>query len=182
MQNKNIFLIAVAVAFILLLILLAMQITGGGNWSMFDFAAAGALLFGTGLAYELVARRAGSIAYRAGVGAALAAALLLTWVNLAVGILGSEDNPANLMYFGVLAVLVIGALIARFRPQGMARALFATALAQVLVAVIALVAQRDLPVFETLMITAFFAAMWVGSGLLFRSVNEPINQEASKQA
>jgi hypothetical protein len=34
------------------------------------------------------------------------------------------------MYIGVLAVGIIGAIIARLRPRGMARALFATALAQ----------------------------------------------------
>ena len=42
------------------------------------------------------------------------------------------------MYFGVLAVGFIGAFIARFQPRGMARALFATAVAQALVPVIAL--------------------------------------------
>ena len=135
---------------------------------MADFVVAGALLFGTGLAYELVARKAGSIAYRAAVGVALAAALLLVWMNLAVGIIGSEDNPANLMYIGVLAVVIIGALIAHFRPQGMARALFATALAQALVAVIALIAEKDLAVFQLLMVNGFFVALWVGSALLFR--------------
>ena len=30
------------------------------------------------------------------------AAFLLIWINLAVGIIGSEDNPANLMYGAVL--------------------------------------------------------------------------------
>jgi hypothetical protein len=50
-------------------------------------------------------------------------------MNLAVGIIGSEDNPANLMYGGVLAVGIIGAIIARFEPHGMARALVATTLA-----------------------------------------------------
>ena len=168
MQNKNIILIALAVAFILLLPLLAMQFTDEVAWSLSDFAVAGALLFGTGLAYELVARKAGSIAYRAAVGVALAAALLLVWINLAVGIIGSEDNPANLMYIGVLAVGMIGALIARFRPHGMARALFATALAQAFVAVIALIAEKDLAVFQHLMMNGFFVALWVGSALLFR--------------
>ena len=61
-------------------------------------------------------------------------------MNLAVGIIGTEDNPANLMYGGVLAVGIVGAIIARFQPHGMARALVATALAQALVAVIALIA------------------------------------------
>jgi len=176
MQNKNIILIALAVAFILLLPLFAMQITDEVAWDLADFAIAGALLFGTGLAYELLARKAGIISYRAAVGVALAAALLLVWMNLAVGIIESEDNPANLMYVGVLAVLIIGALIVHFRPRGMARALFATALAQALVTVIALIAEKNLAVFEILMLNGFFVALWVGSALLFRRADATLNQ------
>jgi len=110
-------------------------------------------------------------AYRAAVGLAVATALLLVWVNGAVGIIGSEDNPANLMYGGVLAVGIIGALIARFQPHGMARALFATALAQALVAVIALVGGLGLPYsppLELLGLNGFFIALFVGSTWLFR--------------
>ncbi len=138
MQNKSIIRIALVTAFILLLPLLAMQFTDEVVWDLADFAVAGVLLFGASLTYELIARKAGNIAYRVGVGVAVAAALLLVWLNLAVGIIGNEESPANLMYIGVLAVGIIGALIARFQPHGMARALFATAAAQVLVAVIAL--------------------------------------------
>jgi hypothetical protein len=164
--------IALATAFILLLHLLAMQITDAVVWGPADFAVAGALLFGTGLTYQLVTRKAGTIAYRFAVGAALAAALILVWVNLAVGLIGSEDDPANLMYIGVLAVGIIGALIARFRSRGMARALLATALAQALVAVVALIAgmhqNPGSSVFEILAANAFFVALFVGSALLFR--------------
>ena len=39
------------------------------------------------------------------VGFALAAAFILVWMNLAVSIIGTEDNPAKLMYGGVLPVL-----------------------------------------------------------------------------
>ena len=156
--------IVLAAAFILLLPLLAMQITDEVVWDLADFVVAGALLVGTGLMYELAARKAGNMAYRAAAGIALAAALLLVWINLAVGIIGTEDNPANVMYIGVLAVGVIGALIARFQPHGMARALFATALAQALVAVIAVVAGFGF----TLILNGFFVALWVGSALLFR--------------
>ena len=133
---------ALVTACILLLPLVAMQFTDEVVWDLADFVVAGVLLFGAGLTYELVARRArkaGNTAYRAAVGVAVATALILVWMNLAVGIIGNEENPANLMYGGVLAVGIIGALIARFQPQGMARALFATALAQMLVAVIALI-------------------------------------------
>ncbi len=140
-------------------------------WDLADFAVAGALLFGTGLAYELVARNMGTIAYRVAVGVALAAALLLVWMNLAVGIVGEPDNLANLMYIGVLAIGLIGALIARFRPHGMARALFATALAQALVAVITVLAGLGAPVtppWALLILNGFFIALWLVSAWLFR--------------
>ena len=141
-------------------------------WTLADFVFAGALIFGTGLAYVLGARRAGNIAYRAAVGVALAAAFILVWVNGAVGIIGSEDNPANSMYIGVLAVGIISAIVARFRPHGMAHALFATALAQALVAVIALIlglgSGSPPGVLGILILNGFFVSLFVGSALLFR--------------
>ena len=110
-------------------------------------------------------------AYRAAVGVALAAAFLLVWINLAVGVIGDSGDLANLMYIGVLAIGIIGAIIARFRPPGMARALFATALAQALVAVIALIfglGSPWSPPAEILALNGFFVALFVGSALLFR--------------
>src|SRR4028119_918553 len=172
MSNRNAYRpvvgVALATAFILLIPLLTAP-----DWSLADFVFAGALIFGTGLTSVLVARKAGHIAYRVAVGVALAAAFILVWLTGAVGIIGSEDNNANLMYFGVLAVGIIGAIVARFRQQGMARALFATALAQALVAVIALIIGLSSPwsppgLFETLILNGFFVAMFAGSALLFR--------------
>jgi hypothetical protein len=164
--------LALATAFILLVPLVAMQITDEVAWNLTDFAFAGVLLFGTGMSYELVARRAGNFAYRFAVGVALATAFILIWANLAVGLIGSEEEPANLMYVGVLAVGVIGALIARLQSRGMDRALFVTALAQALVTVIALVFRmHQYPgssVFEILGVNGFFVALWIGSAWLFR--------------
>ncbi len=185
MQNisRRLVVWAVVVALILLIPLVAMQFTEEVNWDLFDFAFMGTLLFGTGLANELVSRKAGHIAYRAAVGVALAAAFLLVWVNGAVGIIGNEGNPANLMYFGVLAIGIIGVFIARLEPRGIARALFAVALAQMLVPVIALIiwspqvtswgAAGVLGVFG---LNAFFAMLFVGSALLFRraSASDPM--------
>jgi len=138
-HHKNILRIGLATALLLLLPLVAMQFTDEVVWDSADFVVAGVLLFGAGLTYELVARNLGSVAYRVAVGIAVAAALILVWINLAVGLIGSESHPANLMYSGVLAVGVIGTVIARFHPRGMARALFATAFAQALVPIIALI-------------------------------------------
>jgi hypothetical protein len=153
-----------AAAGFLLMPLIAMQFTDEVDWDLADFVVAGALVFGAGASYELAVRRTRNRAYRAAVGVALAAAFLLVWANLAVGIIGSEDNPANLMYHGVLAVGIVGAILARFRPRGMARALVATALAQVVVAAVALVAGLGF----TGPVTLFFAALWLTSAWLFR--------------
>jgi hypothetical protein len=171
------------VAFILLIPLVAMQFTEEVDWGLFDFVFMGALLFGTALTYELVATKGGTVAYQAAVGVACAAGLLLVWMNAAVGIIG--DGPINLLYFGVLAVGFIGAFIAHFEPRGMSRALFATALAQMSVPLIALATWKagwqdvlidpSSPhppfhpgVLQVLVLNAFFAALWVASGLLFR--------------
>ena len=180
MQNitKRLIVWAVVVALILLiplvLTLLGSGVDGEGwHWTLFDFVFMGTLLFGSGLAYELVARKMNSVVYRAAVGVALAAAFLLVWINAAVGIIGDGDldNLTNVMYFGVLAVGFIGAVIVRFQPHGMARALFATALAQALVPVIALIiGQPDFApgVLGVFVLNSFFVMLFVGSALLFR--------------
>jgi hypothetical protein len=111
----------------------AMQFTKEVKWSAFDFAAAGAMLFSAGLVLDVVARRSGSRAYRAGVGVAVGASLLLVWLNLAVGLIGSEDNPANLLYGGVIGVGLAGAAVSRLRPGGMAWTMAGMAVAQALV-------------------------------------------------
>lgn len=110
-------------------------------------------------------------AYRFAVGVAIAAAFILVWLSLGVGIIGADGDRANLMYFGVLAVGIAGALIARFQPRGMARALLAMALAQALVGAIALIAGLGHPYsgpLEILGLTGFFVALFVGSAWLFQ--------------
>lgn len=138
------------------------------SWTLGDFVFAGALLCGALGAYGLTVRRRGDTTYRAAVGLALASAVILVWANAAVGI---TDSAADALYLGVPAVGVIGALVARFRAHGMARAMLAAAIAQVAIGVVALLAGM-VPAynsaFEILGITAFFAALFVGSALLFR--------------
>src|SRR5918996_2670547 len=165
---------AAVVALILLIPLIAMQFSDEWNWDLFDFVFAGALLFGAGLTYELVAKKGGTAAYRAAVGIAVTTALILVWVNAAVGIIG-DDESVNFMYFGVLAIGMIGALIARLRPQGMARALFAMAIAQMLVPMIVLtipnlrgVLVEPPGVVGVFGLNAFFVMLWIGSAWLFR--------------
>jgi len=149
-------------ALILLAPLVAMQFTSEVQWTAFDFVFAAILLLGVGIPLELAVRKSGDSAYRVGVGVALLGAFLLLWINGAVGIIGSEDNDANLMYVGVLAIGFVGAMLARFRPDGMARAMFATA------GVTALVLALDTR-WQVLILNAFFVALFTASGVLFRN-------------
>lgn len=161
-----------AVTAVLLLVpLVAMQFSGEVAWSVFDFAFMGALISGTGFAFELATNRTGRGAYRWAAGVGLTAVFLLVWVSASVGIIGADGDPANLMYGGVLAVGVVGAVIARFRPRGMARVMVAMAIAQAGVAVIAIVAGLDRPysgAVELIFANGFWIALFALSAWLFR--------------
>jgi hypothetical protein len=172
-MNKKSLLSVLLVPTCLLLIPLAAMIfkADGWAWSPGDFVAAWVLIAGAMLAYSFVASRAGNTTYRVAAGVGLAAGFLLLWVNGAVGLIGSDDNPANMMYGGVLIVGAIGAAIARLEPLGMARALFATAVAQFLVPVVALIAwPNDFSpgIAGVFALSFFFVLMFIGSALLFR--------------
>ena len=159
-------------AVLLLLPLLAMQVSDEVQWGPLDFVVMGALLFGTALAFDLAVRRSGSWTYRLAAGVALAAAFLLIWINLAVGIIGDEGEAANLLYLGVLAVGIGGALLARFEAAGMARAMMLAAIAVAVVGVVALAAGWGATgprwPLDVAGLTVFFAAMFGGSAWLFR--------------
>ncbi len=71
----------------------------------------------------------------------------------------------------MLVVGLIGAIIARFAPRGMSWALFAMALAQAVVPVIAFFIWRpdfDLGVVQIFALNAGFVLLFAVSGLLFR--------------
>jgi hypothetical protein len=140
-------------------------------WDATDFLVFAALIASVSLVFVFAIRANSSRAYRLAVSIALAAAFLLLWVNGAISIIGDEGNDANLMYLGVIVVGLIGAVIARFQLRGMARALYVMALAQILVAAIALAAKLGVsgPIWpnDVLALTGFFTALWLASGWLF---------------
>jgi hypothetical protein len=160
-----------AAAVLLLLVpLVAMQFTGEVRWTVFDFVFAGALFFVVGVTYEAAVRDTDNAAHRWAVRLALGTGFALVWVTGAVGIIGSEANAVNVLYYGVLAIAAAGAVVAHFRPRGMARAMAATALAQAAVATGALVAgwMGTSGPFEVVAINGVFVALWIGSAVLFR--------------
>lgn len=157
---------------LILLIPLVLTLLAIWHWRPAAIILAIVLLFGSaGLTFELVTKKMmRNKAYRFAVAVAVAAVLLLSWMNAAVGgILG--DDPANMMYFGVLLTGFIGAVAAHLKPQGMSRALLAMAFAMVLVPVIAWILEA--PAFSNGVVAVFalhagFAMLFAGSAMLFR--------------
>jgi len=135
----------------------------GVHWTGFDFLVMGAMLATACGLWELGLRRSRHRAYRAAVAVAVVAGFLMTWANLAVGIIGDEGNPLNLMFFGVLVVGLVGALVARFKPAGLARTLVAMAVAQMVVAAVTLAVGE-----MTFVFSLFLTAAWLVSAALFR--------------
>lgn len=100
--------VALLTALILCIPLVAMQFTDEVKWSIVDFIIMGILIFSTGFAYVLLTRSSSTIIHRAAVALAIGSTFLLIWVNLAVGLIGSGPNAANLMYIGIVAIIIIG--------------------------------------------------------------------------
>ncbi len=88
-QKQRLTGIVLLVALLLLIPFTAMQFTNEVKWSLFDFMVAGVLLLGTGLLCELVIRMVKKTQYRIALCAVILIALLLVWLELAVGIFGT---------------------------------------------------------------------------------------------
>jgi hypothetical protein len=168
-RRRNPFRVVVWSAAVLALLApwVAMRFTSEVDWGPGDFTVFGVLLLCVCGGYELATRLSGNKAYRLAAGLALGGVFLLIWANLAVGIVGDEGNPVNLVFFAVPAVAVIGGVSVHWGARGMARALVATAIVQVLAALLAtLVDGRDAPVLAAF--TGCFVLLWLTSAGLFR--------------
>ena len=143
----------------------------GVNWSASDFMAMGVMLAIVCGTIEAALRLTGSWAYRLAAAAAIGAAFLITWANLAVGIVGSEHNPANDLFFGALLIGLAGAVVARFRAGGMMWAMLATFVAMAVAFITAAAGTTDEPNvthLRELLATAVISSPFLLSAWLFR--------------
>lgn len=140
----------------------AMQFTSEVAWNGGDFIFAGVMFGIVGGLFELAARASANIAYRAAVVIAVACGFLQIWINLAVGIIGNEDNPANATYFVVVLVAISGSVVAAGRARWMVRAMAVAMGAQVLFSAVHLIDGHF-----TAVIDVFFASLWYLSAHLF---------------
>ena len=165
-MGKTLLRVALGALAMLMVPLVASRVVEGWNWNVGGFVFAYVMFFVTGLAYALIARKMGAWSYKAGVGLALVAGFALGWSNM-VHVADSE-NPANLVYYSVLALGAVGAWLARLEARGLARTLFAMAATLALITVILPSGAPPDMALRMAIGHAVYVALFIASGLLFR--------------
>ena len=157
--------------------LLFVPLIAGAPWSVSDYLFAAAVFAIVGGTFELAVRKSGNAWYRGAVAVGLATAFLLVWITGAVGIIGNEGNPANLMFFAVILVAIVGSMVARFEASRMAWAMAIAAAAQVIVGVVTAIfslGASEPPFFPgVLILIGGFVALWLLSAWLFMRAARP---------
>lgn len=142
---------------------IAMQFEGSGvEWTAGDFIVAGTVFAIVGGLFELTARASTNLAYRIGAVLAVGCACGQIWINLAVGIIGSEDNPANWTYFAVVLIAASGTIVALGHPRKLMHAMLAAAGAQIVFSIVHAIDGTPTPIID-----GFCAALWIAAARLF---------------
>ncbi len=148
--------------------LVAMQFTREVNWDETDFIVA-AIIFGiVGGLIELAVRLSSNWYFRLGAMFAVLAGFMVVWSNLAVGMIGNEDNPVNLWFGVVLLIAIGGAVLSRFRKANMAIVTLAAGLVQAAIGMFVGVLGSDM---RGGIFTIILSCAWLISSALFQTAN-----------
>ena len=164
--GKTMLRVALGALAVLMVPLVASRVVEGWNWPPGAFVRVYVLFFGTGMAYALIARKMGAWSYKAGVGVALVAGFALGWSNMVQ--VADSGHPENLVYYSVLAVGLVGALLARLQARGLARTLFVMAATLALIAVILPSGAPPDMARRMAIGHGVYVVLFVASGLMFR--------------
>lgn len=150
---------------------IAMRFNEEVQWTASDFIFAGVVLVGSGAIAELAVRASGIWSYRFGAGLAVLASMLLLWINGAVGIIGSENNPANLLYLGVILAAFVGAVACQFRARGLSLSMASAAVIQAAIGVVAVLrgwgeGSENWPR-PVIVLSIIFGLIWLASAAFF---------------
>lgn len=156
-----------AASALLLTPLVMMQVSNEWHWTIGDFLAAGIMIGGVGLLYELAERINGSRAYRLGAAVALASSFLTVWTTLV------RDDGTGMDFFLLILAAGVGGFAAWFRPPGMARTMLGVAIMQALLglAIATAPSTATLPggALKPLLFNGFFVVLWLISAAFFRA-------------
>ncbi|MFN3451684.1 MAG: hypothetical protein ACK4ZE_05955 [Sphingorhabdus sp.] len=141
-----------------------MQFTTEVNWDETDFVVA-AIIFGmVGGLIEFAVRLSSNWYFRVGSMFAVLAGFMVIWSNLAVGMIGNEDNPVNLWFGLVLLIAIGGSIASRLRGSILPQAMFAAGLVQMYIGIFAGIFGNDV---RGGRYTIALSIIWLISGLLF---------------
>lgn len=144
--------------------LVAMQFTSEVNWDETDFIVA-AIIFGiVGGLIELAVRISSNWYFRFGAMFAVLAGFMVVWANLAVGMIGNEDNPVNLWFGAVLMIAILGAILSRFRSHALAIATLTAGLTQAAIGLFAGILGTDM---RGGIFTIVLSCFWLIAAALF---------------
>ncbi len=165
-MGKTMLRVALVALGLLMVPLVASRVVEGWHWGAGSFVFVYVLFFGVGMAYALIARKMGAWSYKAGIGLALVAGFALGWSNMVQ--VADSGHPENLVYYSVLAVGVVGALLARLQARGLARTLFVMAATLALIA--AILPSGAPPDMARRMAVGHgvYVVLFIASGLMFR--------------
>lgn len=152
---------------------IASMFVDGWNWSISDFVYAWIMFSAASIAFTFMFTSMRNFFYKIAMAAAIVGAFTLVWVNGAVGIIGESDS--NAMYLGVLAVFLLGTAIARLQAAKMSTVLYATALAQFLVPVMALLLHEPdfAPgVLQVFVLNGGWVILFLFSAIMFKNAAE----------
>jgi hypothetical protein len=156
------------------LVLLMLPIAGSiliedWHWNLSGFVLAYVLFFLTGLTYQVVTRTHPNGLLKIGVALALLTSFALGWTNMVH--VSESDNPANLWYFSVLLVGIVGAAIMRFEGRRLSPVVFLMA---AVLAVLAFAVPSGVPLnlSQDMMIgRAVFVLLFLVAGFLIKKAS-----------
>lgn len=97
--------------------------------------------------------------------------VLLLWVSMGVGVIGRDGEPLNIIYFGVIAIWIIVGTFYKFKSTGMVNALYASAIAQTIVTIVAITLKWGYPyspALELMGLNGFYIALWIWSASFYK--------------
>lgn len=179
MKRKDTLIIALVPSALLLIPLAGQLSVEGWNWTWHDFVMAWVVFaITTSFLRFLLTRPVANFAYKAGAALAVVTGFLITWVTLAVQIIG-DDNPGNGLFLLTIVGGFIGVGVSRFQPARLAWVAFSMAAALLLIPVVAVTlwpADFSPGYPKVQLLSAGFAALFTASGLLFRSAAPPVRR------
>lgn len=171
MKTKDALIIALVPPALLLIPFVGNFTVDGWNWIWSDFVMAWAVFFiTTAFLRFLVTRPVANFAYKAGASLAVITGFLITWITMAVQIIGG-DNPGNVLYLLTILGGFVGVGLVRLQPAGLAKVAFAMAAVLVAIPAVSVLlwpADFNPGYARVQLLSAGFAAMFVAAGLLFR--------------